>query len=311
MCVLAATVASAQSGPVHRWTFDEPSGDVAFDSGSAGAVTGELGSGAARIPGVVGPGAVAFAPFDLNGYVDMDNTVAAFGTKDFSISFWVKKSPGPRFGELVGTRGAFSSGGNFVDFRGSDGGISLEIMEDGDTGRGYIPIGASVPLADGNWHHITGVRSGPTAWLYFDDALVVTGNSVDGVTANLQKVFNFTVGVNDVERAFLDLNCGCSFDDVRIYNRALSAPEIKVADDISALSTLIQGMGLPAGLTKSLTSKLAAAAAALAAGDAQTAINILGAFENEVSAQSGKKLTADQAAHLTSAANDIIAKLQS
>jgi len=310
VCLLTATIASAQSGPAHRWTFDESSGSTAVDSGSGPTVNGTLGSGATRIPGVVGSGAVNFAPFDLDGYVDMDTSVAAFGTGDFTISFWVKKSPGPRFGELVGTRGGFGSGGNFVDFRGSDARITLEIMEDGG-GTGYIPIGADVPLADGNWHHITGVRSGPTAWLYFDDVLVVTGDSVDGVTANLQQVFPFTVGVNDVERTFRDLNCGCSFDDVRIYNRALSPYEImKPADAITALTGLINGLGLPRGLTNSLTAKLGAAAAALKRGDSQTAINILGAFQNEVAAQAGKGLTSDQAAQLTAIANLIIGNLQ-
>jgi len=310
ICLLSASTVFAQSGPVHRWTFDEASGGIAVDTGSGPAVDGILGPGAVRIPGVVGTGAVDFAAHDLNGYVNMAPSVSAFGTGDFTISFWVKKRPGARFGELVGTRGGFGSGGNFVDFRGSNTGVSLEIMEDGG-GRGYIPMGANVPLADGNWHHVTGVRSGPNAWLYFDDALVQAGTAADGVTANLTEVFNFTVGTNDVERIFRDLNCGCSFDDVRIYNRALSPFEIMPPSSaIDALIALINGMGLqPAGIANALTAKLAAAQEALAAGDAETAANILHAFLNQVAALTGKKLTAAQAAQLASAANAILGNL--
>ena len=309
ICLFSATSLFAQ-GPVHRWTFDEASGGTALDTGSGPAVDGVLGSGAVRIPGVVGPGAVHFEPFDLTGYVDMAPSVSAFGTGDFTISFWVKKSPGLRFGELVGTRGGYGSGGNFVDFRGSDGTVSLEIMED-EGGRGYIPIGAFVPLADGNWHHVTGVRSGPKAWLYFDDALVAQGSAGDGVTANLTEVFNFTVGTNDVERFFTDLNCGCNFDDVRIYNRALSPYEIMPPSSaIDALAAIIDGMGLPKGLENALKVKLAAAKQALDHGDQDTAANILNAFLNLVSAQAGKKLTDAQAGQLTAIASAIIAHLQ-
>src|SRR5262245_55595901 len=97
ICLFSANSLFAQ-GPVHRWTFDEASGGVALDTGSGPAVDGILGAGAVRIPGVVGTGAVQFAPFDLTGRVDMAPVVSAFGTGDFTISFWVKKSPGPRFG---------------------------------------------------------------------------------------------------------------------------------------------------------------------------------------------------------------------
>jgi hypothetical protein len=302
---LVAATAAAQP-PDHRYRFDE-TGPTATDTGSGPETDGELGPGAVRVPGVIGSGAIQFAQYDLNGYVNIPPSVSAFGTGDFTVSFWVQKSPGPFFAELVGTRGGFGSWGNYVDFRGSDTGISVEISQD-EGGTGYLPIGAPVSLADGNWHQITGVRSGSNAWLYYDGTLVGAGSSIDGATASLGAVFPFTVGVNDVVRTYPQLNCGCSFDDVRIYNRALSPYEILTPGNaIAELVGMIEGMGLPKGATNSLIVKLSAAQAAIARGNTGTAVNVLGAFDNEVSAQAGKVLTTDQAALLTAIAGAIAA----
>jgi hypothetical protein len=64
------------------------------------------------------------------------------------------------------------------------------------------------------------------------------------------------------------------------------------------LEGLVRSFGLPRGLEASLLAKLAAAQRALEAGHADTACSILGAFANQVEAQSGKGLTAAQAALL-------------
>lgn len=310
LCLFAASNAWALPGPVHQWNFDEASGSVAVDTGSGPAADGAMGPGAIRIPGVVGPGAVRFNAFDLNGYVDMSPDVAAFGTGDFTISFWMQKTPGSRFGELVGNRGSFDSGGTFVDFRGSDSNISLEIMEDG-SGRGYIPIGTGVGASDGQWHQVIGVRSGPNAWVYIDGVLRGSGSAADGVTANLTAVFPFSVGVNNVERVHRDLNCGCSFDDVRIYNRAVS--QIEIEGPVAALDRLlamIDSFDLPHGIANALSAKVRAALAYIAVGDVNGAVDVLGAFMNQLRAQSDKHVPAVQAVALSDLASEIIAVLQ-
>jgi hypothetical protein len=76
-------------------------------------------------------------------------------------------------------------------------------------------------------------------------------------------------------------------------------PEAQVND----LHDLLAGMGLPDGVANSLVTKLLAVLAAIEEGDAAGACSDLRAFVNEVTAQSGKKLTAEQAAELLAAAN--------
>jgi len=66
---------------------------------------------------------------------------------------------------------------------------------------------------------------------------------------------------------------------------------------------------LPDGSENSLITKLQAALAANAASDSATACDSLTAFINECRAQSGKKLTADQATQLINSANQIKTEL--
>jgi hypothetical protein len=76
-------------------------------------------------------------------------------------------------------------------------------------------------------------------------------------------------------------------------------------DQINDLIELVESFDLPHGIEKSLITKLEDALAAVASGDTATACSSLTAFINESLAQSGKKLTADQATQLITAAQEI------
>jgi probable HAF family extracellular repeat protein len=78
---------------------------------------------------------------------------------------------------------------------------------------------------------------------------------------------------------------------------------------VSILATQVTSLGLPFGTQTSLLSKLNDAIAAIQIGDFSTAIGDLGAFINEVNAQTGKKISASSAAALIAAANAIIAAI--
>ena len=78
------------------------------------------------------------------------------------------------------------------------------------------------------------------------------------------------------------------------------------ADALQTLISTVNGMNLPNGILHSLEAKLNAAADSLSRGDNNAATNQLGAFINEVNAQSGKHITTDQAALLNSFAQGIL-----
>ena len=78
---------------------------------------------------------------------------------------------------------------------------------------------------------------------------------------------------------------------------------------IANLETTISNLGIDSGTATSLKSQLEAALSALQRGNASAACGSLGATQNYISAQSGKKLTQDQAAMLTDAVQKIRAKV--
>jgi hypothetical protein len=77
------------------------------------------------------------------------------------------------------------------------------------------------------------------------------------------------------------------------------------ADDIHAIETSLSSLGLDHGTFTSLEAKLDAALADLAAGDTAATCGALQDFINLTSAQTGKKLTAEQAATLITEATRI------
>ena len=93
-----------------------------------------------------------------------------------------------------------------------------------------------------------------------------------------------------------------------IYAFTFQVPSSMPAQ-INDLITLVRSFNLPAGTDSSLLAKLQDALAALAASDTATACDSLRAFINECSAQSGKKLTAEQADQLIAAATQISTSL--
>ena len=95
--------------------------------------------------------------------MDLGNpTILDFGTSDFTISAWVKTT-NPA-GETV-----FANGGD------NSGGIRLRLYVDGSTGELLLDDnnnkhdpGADIPVTDGQWHNIVGIRRGSTLRLYVD-----------------------------------------------------------------------------------------------------------------------------------------------
>jgi hypothetical protein len=75
------------------------------------------------------------------------------------------------------------------------------------------------------------------------------------------------------------------------------------------LAALIETFGLPHGTLISLVAKARAAQASLDKGNTSAACNQLQALINEAQAQSGRRLTADQATAIVAAARDLRAAL--
>ncbi|MEX0789519.1 MAG: choice-of-anchor K domain-containing protein [Actinomycetota bacterium] len=91
----------------------------------------------------------------------------------------------------------------------------------------------------------------------------------------------------------------------RAGNTTTLATTFEVAMDYDGLCLLVGEYSDSTGVTNSLCAKLRSAEAAAGRGQAQAAANLVNAFKNEVSAQSGKAFTAAEAAELIALADTL------
>jgi hypothetical protein len=198
---------------VSHWKFDEGSGTIAYDSAgdNDGTIYGEAVWTTGQIDGAL--------DFDgVDDYVDCGTGPAITGTGTFTSSAWVKVTELPVSGALVvvNQRSTLANDGSYLIDVLSSGYVHFEVF---NGGYGFY-FNSDVSVGDGFWHHIVGVRTSTTEGeIYVDGKLAGSGS---GPARSLS---NFDVVVGRWNGGSLYFNG--IIDDVRIYNRALSAEEIQ------------------------------------------------------------------------------------
>ncbi|MCK4293980.1 MAG: LamG domain-containing protein, partial [Planctomycetes bacterium] len=217
LSVLPAGSANAADPNLVLWLEFEGNADDSSDYGRPTTVTGSLTYG----PGVIGEAA------DLAGnanYVTITGWKGILGQSAFTVSAWCLPD--------AGNDGCFAAWGthhsgsneNRIGFRSNGDRLRVE------HGNGNLQ-GDTVWNQDGEWHHValthaagTNLRH-PNTKLYldgWDDTRLTTG---DDSTTNIQAEFDVRIGIRHSEIA---RNLDSWFDDVRIYDRELSANEIRI-----------------------------------------------------------------------------------
>lgn len=203
-----AALSGAGSGLVGWWKFDEGSGTMAGDSSGSGN-SGTLSSGVVWTTGVTG---------STNTAVGMSNTSSTFvsvpdsaslQSNTVTVSAWVKLVAGQN---------------TMIVAKNHNGPVFAYYLRDQD---GYIDFGSSngfQKISDANytgvWVHITGVYDGNVYRLYINGSLA--GTSVSN-TAPLDYSGNLQLYIGGYSGSYMST---ASIDDVRIYNRPLSAAEV-------------------------------------------------------------------------------------
>ena len=197
---------SLESGLVGYWTFDGPdiSGANALDKSGSGN-TGTI-VGATKTIGKLGQA------LKFNGTSDFvllgDPPILNFGTGNFSASVWVYPTETDNFTSIIDFTNNGVGGWAIQDL----GGLNwIDFM---------LPLNArarSQTFTRNIWHHVVAIRNGSTISIYVDG--VKGSDNTDGsdVDTNPNPALGFSFGGRDWSG---------KLDDVRIYNRALSASEI-------------------------------------------------------------------------------------
>jgi len=137
-----------------------------------------------------------------------------------SISLWVKTTD--TSGTILSKRSYANSSGVGYSYELSSqgwGGTSYFMFQDGTSNNGWQYAYASTNVADGNWHHVVGIlnRSEGTIRVY-----------VDGKECSkpVRSVPGFGSMENQVNLKLGNKTFSGSLDDVKIFNRALTAQQI-------------------------------------------------------------------------------------
>ena len=218
------------AGLVGWWKLDEASGTIAADS-SGNDNTGTLSGGPTWVAGEI-DGALSFGGDAADQFVDVPDASSLQLPGSWAVATWVKLSALPAaaaYDSLVAksTAGGFANYNLLVDNGHVNAGIGWMIAYNGN---GVGPCGIAnaespTPPSLGTWTHVASVydATAQTLTLYENGAAVATSDETNCAPAHTGGGEDLTLGTEyGGGVTMLD----GSLDDVRIYNRALSADEV-------------------------------------------------------------------------------------
>ncbi|NND52345.1 MAG: LamG domain-containing protein, partial [Flavobacteriaceae bacterium] len=184
---------------------------------------------------------------------------------DFTISAWIKRDPGTGNFDIISKRNFFNENTDLDPGPDNDGnyshGYALRIDQDNkfrmvwrdpeDTSNNILQTSASIP--ENEWHHMCAVYDSSegalgTTRLYIDGILEDTDDTLDPM--NVASDAHFMIGAaHHIKR---QQRHGGSVDEVRVWNVALSADQIRyiMNQEIEQNASLADGKVLPTTTTK-------------------------------------------------------------
>lgn len=212
----------AHDGSIHRWKLDETSGTTAVDGvGSLnGTMIGGLNGSSDSVSGLNG------TAIQFNGSTDgidiPHNSSLNFGTGDFTINAWFKGNYSlvdsyPRIFEKLKT-----SGGVHGVFFQTSGSTTEDYPSCAIVNSGSYQVANAVGYSVRNnvWRMITCVRTGSLLKIYIDG---VERASMSVSSVNLNTTVDASIGYS---KGWASDFLQGALDDVRVYNHALTAPQI-------------------------------------------------------------------------------------
>ncbi len=210
------------SGLVGHWTFDGKNmiSNVADSSGNGnnGMMSGFISTSSAVTAGKVGQG----LRFDgVDDYVSIADHSSLEGMSSLTISAWVKAvNTGTGADQDILNKGDVGLVPYALRVSGSTGKMNFYVANSSAFAN-PVPISNSI-IPFGIWSHFVGTYDGSTAKLYLNGQLQTTAGSLTGnVNTNSSILAIGRQGPSNARYV------SGSLDDVRVYNRALSASEVQ------------------------------------------------------------------------------------
>jgi len=219
-CLLSGVCCfSAEKGLVGWWRFDEGSGEVAKDSSGNGN-DGEI-TNCQWVAGKIGK-ALKFNGEDA--FVEVSHSEVLV-PDEFTIEAWINPagltpaSTDPKIldrGPMILSKYGGNWKGYILLLEGGSGKPSIHI----DTPENEIAAVAKEPVKVGTWYHIAGTYDGKKASIYVNGVLQ---NSAEAEITHDEGISLFIGKASWFDGGYFQ----GTIDEVKIYNRVLSADEIK------------------------------------------------------------------------------------
>ena len=248
-CAFAVAVGparAADTGLVAQWHLDNVTGGATPDSSGNG-LTG-LEVNGALVPG----GRFASALHTTNpndGFTVLDSPLLE--PQQVTVLAWVKKSAPFNVFRTIVSKGSDSCGLNesFALDTGPDGGLRFLAFQGGSSYAAVASAVAPASIWNNEWHAVAGTFDGTTARLYVDGVQIgsasapVPGGGIHyGLQENRLAVGRFPQGSPCDPNGFQFVG---AIDEVRLYNRALTAAEVSYLQDAAA--TTPPSLPIPGG----------------------------------------------------------------
>ncbi len=209
--------ADITTGLVGQWSFEEGSGSTAADSSSSNN-TGTLQNSPTWISGQVGSGALSLDGTD--DYVNVPDS-ASLDLSTFTVSGWINLTSNTNNWKPVFTKENASGGqrnfGLYVENTTSNPRFHYSFMD--SSCSGFNSYNSSATAQAGTWQHVTMTYDGSSFKFYINGSLDST-QTVSGAPCSSATAFR----IGEPAGAY-DAFPG-SVDEVRVYNRALSAADV-------------------------------------------------------------------------------------
>jgi len=220
-----------QNGLVGQWSFDgqDISGTTAYDRSGQGN-NGTLTNGPATTIGKLGQALDFTGASRGSQTVESSSTPFNFGTGSFSVSLWAKYptqiSGDNNYPGLVNKSDSVGAGYQmYVSTAGTADNNKVVFGINDGTDSAFAQTDSA--KNDNLWHHYLGLvdRTNQLVKLYVDSELQSGGTPSTSAVDTLNNAYNFLIGNRNSTGSINNPLYG-AIDDVRIYNRALSAAEI-------------------------------------------------------------------------------------
>ncbi len=220
-----------ESGLIAYWKLDDGQAIIRDSSGyghtGVRTGTGSTWSGSSLPSLIQFDNAFAMKFNGYNDEIDVPQS-SQFELQAFTISAWINLS------SAAGDRNAIVTYGQGVNIGGSAATESvafiyhqtanlLRLRLDNGAGTSFIDLQPNPTSLAGHWSHVVATWDGATAKVYQDGTLIGSQTSADTINYTSNSLSKLRIGTwfGNNERFF-----NGAMDDVRIYNRALSANEV-------------------------------------------------------------------------------------